>query len=120
MAGTFIGASTAAACARCARLPPNLVGSVSTDTAQAPPFAYACTRLSTPLVCADRLPAEGECSLHSARMSNPSGHNSRRGAGGASVTRLHNACSDSLERACSSRERLDWVIAVSRPDIEGL
>src|SRR6185295_15268237 len=92
--------------------------SVSTETAQAPPCAYACTRLSMSDVCCDRSPAEGDASLHSAMMSKPSGESFKRGAVGAEHTRVHNACSDSLARACSSLARLDCAISVRSPDIE--
>src|SRR5437868_7479348 len=48
-------------------------------------------------------------------MSKPSGHSLRRGAGGMSDARAHNACSDSFARACSNLARLDCAISVSRP-----
>ena len=81
--GTPSGASVRAVCSRCSSEPPKRVGSVSTETAQAPPCAYACTRLSMSVVCCDRSPAEGDASLHSAMMSKPSGESFKRGAVGA-------------------------------------
>src|SRR5690606_2239493 len=111
------GRNASAARRKCSSDPPKREGSVSTDTAQAPPCAYALTRDSTSLVCADRSPAEGECSLHSAITSNPSGESFNLGGAGSSHTRAHNASSDSLARASSSLLRLACAISVRKPDI---
>ena len=83
MAGTPSGFSTATARRKCSRLPSKRSGSVSTETAAAPPRAYPATRCSSASSCCSvpSCPSAGERSLSSAmRSKRPS---SRSGGAGA-------------------------------------
>lgn len=101
------------------RDPENAVGSVRTETAAAPPIAYADTRSRRDARCPDSdasTPVDGARFLYSANMSNLSGLRRRSGGCGVDMARCHTLVSGLLRLPSATRLLLVAAMRLRKSD----